>query len=125
MIPTLCEAVRVRDGKNHRDDGCWWTEEPSFSLRPGSGRLQTSGREARYIIRHASVEPTASLTAVQIQVSPSLRASVSSQIIARCLTEGHLVSRRQLRVLAMTPPTDASVWRGCHARRDWPATKWN
>ncbi|GFV50183.1 transposable element Tcb2 transposase [Trichonephila clavipes] len=49
---------------------CWdqWTEETSFTRRPGSGRpRQTSSREYRHIIRHACVEPTASLAAVETQ----------------------------------------------------------
>ncbi|GFU67182.1 transposable element Tcb2 transposase [Trichonephila clavipes] len=64
-------------------------------------------------MRHARVKPTVSLTTVQIQAAPSLRAPVSSQTIVRRLAERHLVSRCPLRVLPMTPPpTIASVWSG-------------
>ncbi|GFV00530.1 hypothetical protein TNCV_3645081 [Trichonephila clavipes] len=37
---------------------------------------QTSLREDRHIIRHARVEPTASLTTVQSQAAPSVRTCV-------------------------------------------------
>ena len=58
---------------------CWdqWTEETSFTRRPGSG--QTSRREDRHIIRNARVEPTASLAAIQTQAAASLRAPVSGE----------------------------------------------
>ncbi|GFX41488.1 HTH_Tnp_Tc3_2 domain-containing protein [Trichonephila clavipes] len=50
-----------------------WTEEASFSQRAGSGCLQqTNHQEDRPIIRHARLEPTASLAAVQAQVEPLL-----------------------------------------------------
>ncbi|GFX94678.1 transposable element Tcb2 transposase [Trichonephila clavipes] len=46
------------------------SEKTSFIRQPGSGRSQlTSRREDRHIIRHARVEPTASLATVQIQVN--------------------------------------------------------
>lgn len=107
---------------------CWdqWTEETSFTRRPGSGRpRQTSRREDRHIIRHARVEPTASLAAIQTQAAPSLRAPVSSRTIARRLAEGHLVSRRPLRVLPMTPTHRRLRLEWCRARQDWTATEWN
>ncbi|GFX11809.1 hypothetical protein TNCV_2995941 [Trichonephila clavipes] len=46
---------------------CWnqWRKDTSFRRRPGSGRpRQTSRREARPIMRHARIEPTASLATV-------------------------------------------------------------
>ncbi|GFU57418.1 DDE_3 domain-containing protein [Trichonephila clavipes] len=56
---------------------CWeqWTEETSFTWRPGSGfPQQTRRREDRHIIRHARVKPIALLAPDQIQTAPSLRA---------------------------------------------------
>ncbi|GFT84729.1 transposable element Tcb2 transposase [Trichonephila clavipes] len=85
---------------------CWdqWIRDMSFTRRPGSGRSrQTSHREDRHIVRNARVQPTASSTAIQTLVAPSLGAPVSSPTIRRCLAEGHLGSRRPLRVLPLTP----------------------
>ncbi|GFY14757.1 transposable element Tcb2 transposase [Trichonephila clavipes] len=89
---------------------CWdqWIREMSFTRRPGTGRLpQTSNREDRHIVRNARVPPTASSAAIQAHVVPSLGAPVSSRTVRRHLAEGHLGSRRPLRVLPMTPPFDA------------------
>ncbi|GFS76289.1 transposable element Tcb2 transposase [Trichonephila clavipes] len=73
----------------------------SFTRRSGSGRPhQTSRREDRPIVRNASVQPTASSAAIQALVPLSLWAPVSSRTIRRRLTEGHLGSRRPLRVLS-------------------------
>ncbi|KFM63304.1 Transposable element Tcb1 transposase, partial [Stegodyphus mimosarum] len=85
---------------------CWdqWTREMSRTRRPGSGRpRQTSRREDRHIVRNARVQPTASSTAIQAQVVPSLMAHLSSRTIRRRLAEGQLVSRRPLRVLPLMP----------------------
>ncbi|GFT72853.1 HTH_Tnp_Tc3_2 domain-containing protein [Trichonephila clavipes] len=65
---------------------------------------QTSRREDRHIVRNARLQPTASSTAIQAQVAPSLGSPVSSRTIRRCLAEGHLGSRRPLRGLPLTPP---------------------
>ncbi|GFT56688.1 transposable element Tcb2 transposase [Trichonephila clavipes] len=100
---------------------CWdqWTEEMSFTRRPGSEcPRKTSRREYCHIIRHAHVEPTVTLAAVQTQSAPSLRAPVSSRTIVRRLAEGDLVSRRPLRVLAMTPTHRCLRLEWCRARRD-------
>ncbi|GFU90623.1 transposable element Tcb2 transposase [Trichonephila clavipes] len=76
----------------------------SFTQRPGSGRSpQTSRREDRHIVRNARVQPTASSAAIQAQVAPSLGAPVSSRTIRRRLAEGHLGSRRPLRMLPSMP----------------------
>ncbi|GFW49323.1 transposable element Tcb2 transposase [Trichonephila clavipes] len=76
----------------------------SFTRSPGSGRpRQTSRREDHHIIRNARVQPAASSATLQAQVAPSLGASVSFQTIRRSLAEGHLGSRRPLRVLPLTP----------------------
>ncbi|GFX77120.1 transposable element Tcb2 transposase [Trichonephila clavipes] len=75
-----------------------------FKRRPGSGHpRQTSRREDRYIVRNARIHPTASSAAIQAHVAPSLGAPVSSRTIRRRLAEGHLGSRRPLRVLPLTP----------------------
>ncbi|GFW60626.1 HTH_Tnp_Tc3_2 domain-containing protein [Trichonephila clavipes] len=92
---------------------CWvqWIQEMSFTRRPGSGcPRQTSHREDRHIVRNARVQPTASSAAILAQIAPSLRAPVSSRTIRRRLAEGHLGSRRPLRVVTLTLTHDASVW---------------
>ncbi|PRD25764.1 UNVERIFIED_CONTAM: hypothetical protein NCL1_39965 [Trichonephila clavipes] len=85
---------------------CWdlWIREMSFTRRPRSGSpRQTSRREDRHIVRIARVHPTSTSTAIQAQVASSLGAPVSSRTIRRRLAEGHLGSRRPLRVLPLTP----------------------
>ncbi|GFU68718.1 transposable element Tcb2 transposase [Trichonephila clavipes] len=85
---------------------CWnhWTLEMSFTRRPGLGRSrQTSRREDRHIVRSARVQPTVKLAAIQAKKAPSLGTPVSSRTIRRRLAEGHLGSRRTLRVLPLTP----------------------
>ncbi|GFU22834.1 transposable element Tcb1 transposase [Trichonephila clavipes] len=90
-----------------------WTEEMSFTWRPGSGGpRQTSRQETRHIVRHARIQPTASLVTVQTQAVSSRQAPVSSRIIGRRLAGRHLVSRRPLSVLPMTPSNEAFVWSG-------------
>ncbi|GFV19289.1 transposable element Tcb2 transposase [Trichonephila clavipes] len=82
-----------------------WIQEMSFKQRPGSGcPRQTCRREDRNIVRNARVQSTASSAAIQEYVAPSLGAPVSSRTIRRSLAEGHLGSRRPLRVLSLTPP---------------------
>ncbi|GFW66110.1 transposable element Tcb2 transposase [Trichonephila clavipes] len=76
----------------------------SFTRKPSSGRRrQTSHREDRHIIRNARIKPTASSAVIQAQVASSLGSLVSSRTIRRHLAEGHLGSRRPLRVLPLTP----------------------
>ncbi|GFU83530.1 HTH_Tnp_Tc3_2 domain-containing protein [Trichonephila clavipes] len=53
--------------------------------------MEASCREHHHIIRHARVESTASITAVQTHAAPSLRAHVSYQTLARLLAERYLV----------------------------------
>ncbi|GFT56525.1 transposable element Tcb1 transposase [Trichonephila clavipes] len=68
-----------------------------FTRRPKSGHpQQTSRREARHIVRNSAVQPTASSTAIQAQVAPSLRAAMFSRTKRRRLAEGHLGSQRLL-----------------------------
>ncbi|GFX31158.1 transposable element Tcb2 transposase [Trichonephila clavipes] len=98
----------------------------SFTRRPGSGRpRQISRREDRYIVRNARVQPTASLSAIQEQVAPSLEVPVSSQTIRRCLVEGHLRSRRPSCVLPLTPTHRRLRLERCRARGNWTAAEWN
>ncbi|GFW69589.1 transposable element Tcb2 transposase [Trichonephila clavipes] len=91
----------------------------SFTRRLGLGRSrQTSRREDRHIVRNASVQPTASSAAIQAQVAPSLGAPVSSRTIRRRPVEGHLLSQRPLRVLALTPTYRRLRLELCRARRN-------
>ncbi|GFU63805.1 transposable element Tcb1 transposase [Trichonephila clavipes] len=87
--------------------------------------LQTSCREDRHIVRNARVLPTASSAAIQAQVRPSLGAPVSSQTIRRHLDEGHLGSRRRLRVLHLTPTRRCLRLEWCHTRGNWTEAEWN
>ncbi|GFT85076.1 transposable element Tcb2 transposase [Trichonephila clavipes] len=97
-----------------------------FTQRPGSGRpRQTSRREDHHIVRIARVQPTASSAAIQAQVAPSPEASVSSRTIRRRLAEGHLGSRRPLRVLPLTPTHLRLRLEWCRARGNWTAVEWN
>ncbi|GFU61425.1 transposable element Tcb2 transposase [Trichonephila clavipes] len=73
----------------------------SFTRRPGSGcPRQTSSREDRHILRNARVQ-------------------------TRCLAEGHLESRRPLRVLPLTPTHQRLRLECCRARGNWTAAEWN
>ncbi|GFX02534.1 HTH_Tnp_Tc3_2 domain-containing protein [Trichonephila clavipes] len=72
----------------------------SFTKSPS----QTNRREDRHIVRNARVQPTAPSATIQAHVAPSLGAPVSSRTIRINLVEGHLGSRRPLRVLPLTPP---------------------
>ncbi|GFV43112.1 transposable element Tcb1 transposase [Trichonephila clavipes] len=58
-------------------------------------------------------------------ISPSLGAPVSSPTIRRRLAEGHLGSRRPLRVLPLTPTHQRLQLEWCHARGNWTAAEWN
>ncbi|GFT16717.1 transposable element Tcb2 transposase [Trichonephila clavipes] len=84
-----------------------------------------SHREDRHIIRNARVQPTASCAAIQAQVVPSLGAPVSSRTIFRRLAEGHLGSRRSLRVLPLKPTHRRLRLEWCHSRGNWTAAEWN
>ncbi|GFW29791.1 transposable element Tcb2 transposase [Trichonephila clavipes] len=94
--------------------------------KPGSGRpRQTSRWEDNRIVRNARVQPTASSVAIQAQVAPSLGAPVSSRTIRRCLAEGHLGSRRPLRVLPLTPIHRRLRLEWCRTRENLTAAEWN
>ncbi|GFS93469.1 uncharacterized protein TNCV_2628401 [Trichonephila clavipes] len=87
---------------------CWdhWIREIAFTRRPGSAcPRQTIRREDHHIVINARAQPTASLATIQAQVAPSFGTPVSSRTIRRRLVEGHLGSRRPLRVLPLTPPS--------------------
>ncbi|GFW87318.1 transposable element Tcb2 transposase [Trichonephila clavipes] len=101
---------------------CWnhWIREMSFIRRPGSGRpRQTSHQEDRHIVRNAHVQPTASSAAIQALVAPSLGYPVSSRTIRRRLAEGHLGSRRLLRVLSLTPTHRRLRLEWCSVPGNW------
>ncbi|GFW13574.1 HTH_Tnp_Tc3_2 domain-containing protein [Trichonephila clavipes] len=101
---------------------CWnqWIRDMTFTRRPGSGRpRQTSRREDHHIVRNARVQPLASSVTIQTQVAPSLVAPVSSQTIRRRLAEGHLGSRRSLRVLPLTPTHRRLRLEWYRARGNW------
>ncbi|GFX77205.1 transposable element Tcb2 transposase [Trichonephila clavipes] len=107
---------------------CWdqWIREMSFTRRPGSGRPRpASRREDLHIVRNACVQPTASSVAIQAQVAPSLGAPVSSRTIRRFLAEGHLRSRRPLRVLPLTPSHRHLRLEWYRARGNWTAAEWS
>ncbi|GFV96655.1 transposable element Tcb2 transposase [Trichonephila clavipes] len=91
--------------------------------RPGSGcPRQTSRREDCHILRNACIHPTVSSVTIQAQVASSLGAPVSSRTIRKHLDEGHLGSRRPLRVM----PTHQRLrleW--CRARGNLTAAEWN
>ncbi|GFY03651.1 transposable element Tcb2 transposase [Trichonephila clavipes] len=94
----------------------------SLTRRPGSGRpRQTSCREDRHIVRNARVQPTTSLTVIQVQLEPSLGAPVPSRTIGRCLAKGHLASRCPLRVLSITHPNRRLHLNWCSTRGNWTA----
>ncbi|GFV66041.1 transposable element Tcb2 transposase [Trichonephila clavipes] len=98
---------------------CWdqWIREMSFTRRPGSGSpRQTKHREDRHIVRNARVQPTASSAGIQAKVTPSLGASVSPRTMRRRLAEGHLGSRRPLRVLPLTSTHRRLYLEWCRAR---------
>ncbi|GFU59917.1 transposable element Tcb2 transposase [Trichonephila clavipes] len=82
---------------------------------------QTSRREDEYshIVRNARVQPTASSAAIQAHIAPSLGA------IQRRLTEGHLGSRRPLRVLPLMSTHLRLRLECCRARGNCTASEWN
>ncbi|GFV53428.1 transposable element Tcb2 transposase [Trichonephila clavipes] len=124
-------ARRVARQLGHSDcvaRKCWdqWIREMSFTRRPSSGRpQQTSRRKDHHIVRNARVQPTASSTAIQVQVAPSLVAPVSSRTIQRRLAEGHLRSRCPLCVPPVTSTHRRLRLEWCRARENWTATEWD
>ncbi|GFV19326.1 transposable element Tcb2 transposase [Trichonephila clavipes] len=107
---------------------CWhqWIREMSFPPRQVSGRpRQTSRSEEHHIVRNARVQPTTSSVTLQAQVAPSLGAPVSSRTIRRRLSEGHLGSRRLLRVLLLTSTHQRLRLEWCRSRGNWTAAEWN
>ncbi|GFS59241.1 transposable element Tcb2 transposase [Trichonephila clavipes] len=106
---------------------CWdqWIREMSLTRRPGSGRpRKTSRREDRHIVRNNAYKQTASSSAIQAQVAPSLGARVSSRTIRRLLAEEHLVSSHPFRLLSLTPTHRRLRLELCRARGNWTAAEW-
>ncbi|GFT90033.1 HTH_Tnp_Tc3_2 domain-containing protein [Trichonephila clavipes] len=89
-------------------------------IRPASGcPRQHSHRKDRHIVRNASVQPIASSAAIQAQVATLLGALVSSRTIRMRLAEGHLESRRTIRVLPLTPTHQRLRLEWYHALGNW------
>ncbi|GFV74550.1 transposable element Tcb2 transposase [Trichonephila clavipes] len=84
-----------------------------------------SARRVSHQLGHSDCVPTASSAAIQVQVAPSLGGPVSSRTIRRCLAEGHLGSRRPLRVLLLTSTHRRLRLEWCRARGNWTAAEWN
>ncbi|GFW48427.1 transposable element Tcb2 transposase [Trichonephila clavipes] len=98
----------------------------SFSVEHKTGRpRQTNRREDRHIVRNARVQPTASSAAIQAQIAPSLGVPVTSRTIQSRLAEGHLGSRRSLRVLPLTPTRRRLRLEWCRASGNWTAAELN
>ncbi|GFV82191.1 HTH_Tnp_Tc3_2 domain-containing protein [Trichonephila clavipes] len=84
-----------------------WIREMSYTRSPGSGHPRhTSRQENHSIVRNSRVQTTASSAVIQAQVASSLGTPASSRTIRRRLAEGHLGSRRPLRVLPLHHPTN-------------------
>ncbi|GFX46950.1 transposable element Tcb2 transposase [Trichonephila clavipes] len=95
------------------------TEETSFPLKPGSKCLrQISHQKILLITWHVLSESTASLTAVQTQTEPSLRAPVSYLTTAKCLDEGHVCTDSDTH--RPTPPFEVAS-----RTMNRVATEWN
>ncbi|GFU18447.1 transposable element Tcb2 transposase [Trichonephila clavipes] len=98
----------------------------SFTRSPGSGRpRQTSRRKDHHIVINARVQFTTSSAAIQTQTAPSLGVPVSSRTIRKRLAEGHLGSRRPLRVLPLTTTHRRLHSKWCRALGNWTAAEWN
>ncbi|GFX20289.1 transposable element Tcb2 transposase [Trichonephila clavipes] len=129
--PGFVKHVFTKDGKplrkRKRSLGYLGIVTPVLTKRrSGSGcPQQTTRRENRQIVRKARVQPTVSSVVIQTQVEPSLGASVSSRTIRRRMAEGHLGSRRPLRVLPLTPTHRRLRLEWCRARRNWTVAEWN
>ncbi|GFV57974.1 transposable element Tcb2 transposase [Trichonephila clavipes] len=115
---------------NHWHDGSWVVclschlHEDHQHLQEGRPR-QTSPQEHSHIIRNVSVQVTVSTANIQAQIAPSLEELVSSRSIRRHLAEGHLGSRRPLRVLPLTPTHRHLYLEWCHTRGNWTAVELN
>ncbi|GFU52438.1 transposable element Tcb1 transposase [Trichonephila clavipes] len=79
-----------------------WIREMSFTRRPGSGRPRPTSTGSTFT-----------------------RGPCSSRAIRRCLAEGHLGSRRPLRVLPLTPTHRRLRLEWCRARGNWTAAELN
>ncbi|GFT09663.1 transposable element Tcb2 transposase [Trichonephila clavipes] len=107
-------------------EGDYGREPRKASHQPGSEHpLQSSRREDRHIVGNARVQTIASSAAIQAQVASSLGAPVSSRTIRMRLAEGHLGSRRLLRVLPLMPNRQRLRLELCRAQGNWTAAEWN
>ncbi|GFW73812.1 transposable element Tcb2 transposase [Trichonephila clavipes] len=79
--------------------------------------LDRRRREDHHIVRNARMQPTASWTAIQTVVAPSLGSPMSSRTIRRRLAEERLESRRPLRVLPLTPTHRRLSLEWCRVRK--------
>ncbi|GFU56775.1 transposable element Tcb2 transposase [Trichonephila clavipes] len=77
-----------------------------------------------HIVRNAREQQTASSSAIQAQVAPSLGAPVSSRTLRRCLAEGHFGLRRPLHTLPLTPTHRHLRLEWCCARGYCTAAEW-
>ncbi|GFU89002.1 HTH_Tnp_Tc3_2 domain-containing protein [Trichonephila clavipes] len=75
--------------------------------------------------KNARVQPNASSSAIRAQVASYQGAPVSSRTIRRRQAEGHLGSRRPLRMLPLTHTHRHLPLEWCHARGNWTAAEWN
>ncbi|GFU36513.1 HTH_Tnp_Tc3_2 domain-containing protein [Trichonephila clavipes] len=92
-------------------------------MKPRLRKRSTDQSWRSHIVRNSHV--SASSAAFQAQVAYSLEVPVSSRTIRRRLAEGHLGSRRPLRVLPLTPALRCLRLEWCHARRNWTTEERN
>ncbi|GFX76858.1 transposable element Tcb2 transposase [Trichonephila clavipes] len=121
IVVTGWSTRRVAHHLGHSDLNVrsYWdyrTRERSVTRLPGLERVwQTNSRGDLYIIRHALIVPTVSLSVIHTQASPSLLTSVSVRTIVR----------GPLCLLTLTS-TDLHLHLEWYcARRDWTAPEWN
>ncbi|GFU04984.1 transposable element Tcb1 transposase [Trichonephila clavipes] len=91
----------------------------------GSKRCHLHEGKAQDALDRPVVEKTTTTSTIQAQIAPSLGALVSSRNIRRRLAEGHLGSRRPLRVLPLMPTHRLLRLEWCRARGNWTAVEWN
>ncbi|GFU51116.1 transposable element Tcb2 transposase [Trichonephila clavipes] len=92
----------------------------------GQDRPQPStDQSSRRLPHHKKCTRTTALSAaIQAQVALSLGIRVSSRTIRRRLAEGHLVSRRPLRVLLLKQTHQTLCLKWCRARGNWIVVEW-
>ncbi|GFX21820.1 transposable element Tcb2 transposase [Trichonephila clavipes] len=90
--------------------------------------MMEAGWSVRRVVRQlcrSDCVLTASSTAIQAQVAPSLGAPMSSRTIRRYLAEGRLGSRGPLLVLPLAPTNRRLRLKWYHERENWTAAEWN